>query len=184
MAVIDGIPVTTAARTLLDLAAVSPADAVEEALDEALRRGLVTLSRLRWRMDELGRRPGSGTMRRLIDARRDGGRAVKSVLETRVLRLLKRTRLPRPERQHPVRDRGHVVAIVDFAYPEFKLAIEADSYQWHSGRGAWRRDLHRRNRLTHLGWYVLHVTSDDVDHRADELIAAIAAILKPGRRPR
>ena len=79
--ILDAIPITTPARTLLDLAAVSPTDAVEEALDDALRRGLTTRAKLRWRVKELGRRSGSRAIRTLLDVRNDGARTAQSVLK-------------------------------------------------------------------------------------------------------
>jgi hypothetical protein len=54
VAALGGISVTTPARTLIDVASMAPRDAVEEALDDALRRKLVSIPRLRWRLDELG----------------------------------------------------------------------------------------------------------------------------------
>lgn len=182
--IVDAIPVTTPARTLLDLAAVAPADAVEEALDDALRRGLVSISRVRWRLDELGRRPGATTMRRLLDARTEGAGAAQSVLETRLLRLLQRAGLPRPVSQHQIRDRGRLIAIVDFAYPDAKLAIEVDGYRWHSGRRQWQHDLERRNEITKRGWRVIHVTAKDLRDRPEATVEIITEALKPSRRPR
>jgi hypothetical protein len=124
LTVVDAIPVTTPVRTLLDLAAIPPADGVEEALDDALRRGLVTVRRLQWRLEELGRRPGVTTMRRLIETRSHLAETPESILETRFLRLLRRRGLPEPIAQYRIRDGGRLVAIVDFAYPERMLAVE------------------------------------------------------------
>jgi hypothetical protein len=93
---LDAITVTTPTRTLLDVAAVVPGDVVEEALDDALRRTLVSLSRLRWRMHETARRgtPGAATMRALIDARVGVSAVPQSVFETKLLRLLKLAGFP------------------------------------------------------------------------------------------
>ena len=175
---VDAIPATTPARTLLDLAAVVPADALEEALDDALRRGLATLPRLRWRFEELGPRRSAGTIRRLLAARGEGDQPrPQSVLETRLLRLLKRARLPTPACQHQVRDRGRLIAVVDFAYPNSRLAIEADGYRWHSGRARWQHDLTRRNELTRLGWRVIHVSAHDLDRRTAATLRIVAEAL-------
>ena len=175
VATIEAIPTTTPTRTLLDLAAVAPADAVEEALDDALRRGMVTLARLWWRVEKLGRRPGVAIIRRLLDARADADGAAQSVLETRLLRFLKRARLPTPACQYEIRDGGRLIAVVDFAYPDALLAIEADGYRWHSGRARWQRDLARRNALTKLGWRVIHVTAHDLDRRPKETMRTLVA---------
>jgi predicted transcriptional regulator of viral defense system len=174
--IIAGIPVTTPARTLIDLASCASADAVEEALDDALRRKLVSLSRMRWRLDALTQRgrPGIVTMRRLLDAREPAKPVPQSVLETRMLRVLMRAGLPKPALQHEIRDRGRLVAIVDFAYPDVRLAIEADGYRWHTGRARWRTDLQRRNRMTALGWRIVHVTWDDLERAPDELLRLIS----------
>ena len=81
---IEAIPVTNPCRTLIDLAGAVPADTLEEALDDALRRRLVSLSRLRWRLAELGRRgrPGIGTIRTLVQSRAGNDGIPESVLET------------------------------------------------------------------------------------------------------
>jgi very-short-patch-repair endonuclease len=173
MTTIDGIPVTTPARTLLDLAAVCSNTRVEEALGEALCRGLVSIPRLRWRSAALGRRPGVEMVRELLDARAGAG-VPQSVFETRMLRALKRAGLPLPEMQHPVLQ-AH--AVLDFAYPEVLVAIETEGYRWHSGRARWDRDLARRNRLTELGWRVIHVTWQQLSEQPESLIASISATL-------
>lgn len=71
-----------------------------------------------------------------------------------------------PSRQHQVRDAGRLVGIVDYAFPGAKIAIEVDSYRWHSGRASWQKDLTRRIEFTRLGWAVLHITPEDIVRRA------------------
>lgn len=179
-AVVSAIPVTSPARTLIDIAAVAAPTTVEEALDDALRRRLVSLSRLRWRVDDLARhgRPGSALIRRLVSVRQSSVEVPRSVFETRVLRTLINAGLPSPVRQHEVRDRGRLVAIVDFAYRDRKLAIEADGYRWHSSRARWERDLVRRNALTALGWSVIHVTWEQLMKRPDEIVDRVRGALR------
>jgi very-short-patch-repair endonuclease len=177
--VVEGLPVTTPARTLLDLASVAPRDKVEEALDDALHRGIVTIAGLRRRLAAVARpgRPGIATMRALLEARDPAAAVPESVFERRLLRALRAAGLPTPVLQHEIRDGGRLVAVVDFAYPEAKLAIEADGYRWHSGRARWDHDRARRNRLTLLGWRVIHVTWTDLSNRPQHVIAAIRDVL-------
>lgn len=146
--VVDAIPVTTPARTLIDLATCVDEERLEEALDDALRRRLVSLRRLQWRMDELGART---VLKRLVEERAHG--VTESKLETRVLRALLRAGLPRPALQHSI---GRYR--VDLAYVGAKLAIECDGYKYHSDRRAFDSDRIRRNALTNQGWTVLHAT--------------------------
>lgn len=178
------IPVTTTARTLIDLASVIPADQVEEALDEAIRRRLVTLPLLQRRLVALAemRRPGIAVMRRLVEARHGPGIS-ESVFETRLLRVIARARLPKPVQQYEVRDGTRLVARVDLAYPDRLLAIEADGYRWHGSRTAWERDRARDDRLMLLGWRVIHVTWRGLQARPHEVVARIARALRQPTRP-
>jgi len=174
----DAIPLTTATRTIVDLASVISTDILEEALDDALRRRLTSLSRLRWRLGQLeprGRR-GIGTLRGFVEAR-SGSAVTGSPLETRFIRLLRGARLPLPQCQCEIRDHGRLLARVDFAYPDIRLAIEVDGYRWHSGRVRWERDLARRNELTMRGWRVVHVTWSDLEERPEHVVQMIVAAL-------
>ena len=175
---LDGIAVTSVARTVLDLSAGHPDAVVEAALDEVLCRKLVTPAQLRWFVRSLGPKGPAGTkrLRRLL-SRREPSAASESALERRVWRLLVQSGLPAPVAQHVVRDGSDFVARVDFAYPAHRVAIEVDGYRWHSGRAAWARDLRRRNRLTELGWLVLHVTHADLTERPDEIVKRIRRVL-------
>ncbi len=183
---VEAIPVTTPTRTLIDLAAVISEDQLAEAVDDALRRGLTTISRLRRGMERLGSRRGSAGLSRVLNARAPVEPIPQSVLETRFLRLVERANLPGVERQYRVRDRGRSIGVVDFAYPELRIAIEIDGYRWHSGRAPWERDLARRNLLTALGWSVIHITSTDLEQRPNHVIELISAARRrltvPGSR--
>ncbi|MGH2812820.1 MAG: type IV toxin-antitoxin system AbiEi family antitoxin domain-containing protein [Actinomycetota bacterium] len=174
---IGPIPITTPARTLLDLGSVLPADDLEEALHIAVSRGLVDLRRLERKLMELagpGRR-GAGSLRKLLKVCAVGGTPA-SVLETRFLRLTSGARLPTPDCQYRIHDpRGTLVAIVDFAYPGARLAIEVDSFRYHGSRKDWNRDLARRNALTRLGWTMVHVTFEDLQRGAPEVLAVIGS---------
>jgi restriction endonuclease-like protein/putative AbiEi antitoxin of type IV toxin-antitoxin system len=169
------IPVTTPTRTLADLCGVLGRDDVEPALDDALRRGLTSLPRLRWDAERLGGRgrTGAGLLAELLRERQQGWRPPASRLESRVAGLLRKAGLPPPVPQYQIRYRGRLLARVDFAYPEMKLAIEADGYRHHSGRIAWQRDRIRRNALTSRGWRILHVTWQDLEARPGEVVAEI-----------
>jgi REase_MTES_1575/Transcriptional regulator, AbiEi antitoxin len=174
----QAIPVTQPSRTLVDLAAYIDAGELEQALDDALRRGLTTVSRLHWRLDEIGRgKRGCSTLRRLLRERPAGSIAPESRLERRVLSAIANAGLPEPERQFSISDGRRFVARVDFAYPARRLAIEADGYAYHSGRLAWEKDLERRNALEKLGWRVLHVSWRQLDQRPAVFVATLARCL-------
>jgi very-short-patch-repair endonuclease len=171
------IPVTNGSRTLLDVAGTLDEAMVEVALDEALRRGLTSLPRLRWLLRHGGGRGKAGSaLLRVLIADRDQV-VTESELETLFIRLVRRHHLPRPSKQHEIRVSGRVVARVDFAYPARRVAIEVDGYRWHSGKAAWQRDRARSNELVTMGWIALRFTWDDIRHRPYQVAREVAAAL-------
>jgi G:T-mismatch repair DNA endonuclease (very short patch repair protein) len=179
--VIDGIPVTTPARTLFDIAATAPRPLVEEALDDALHRSIVTIAALRGRLERTAKRgrPGVNAMRSLLDARDPSAEVPQSAFETRLLRLLTRGKVPPPVLQHPVYDDKGIVGMIDFAWPKERVALEADGFRWHSARTRFERDRARRNRLTVLGWRVIHVTWTALTHEPEIVLDSVRGALKP-----
>ena len=170
---LGGIPVTKVPRTLLDYAAVATQKALETAISDALRRGVTSPQQLRRIIERTGGRGRRGTAALRSVLQSFGTSPPESVLELRLVRLLRRSGLPQPVIQHTIRDKGAVVARLDLAYPELHLAIEADGYRYHGGPAAWKRDVARRNSLTALGWQVIPLTWDDVSHRPQAVVERI-----------
>jgi very-short-patch-repair endonuclease len=181
--VVDAIPVTTPARTLFDLGACYRTGMVEYALENALRRGLVTLPELEGLIRRLSRRgrPGGPVLRSLVEARTGRRRATESDTETRLLRLIRAAGLPDPELQFEVWVGSAFLGRVDFAYPEARVAIEYDSDEHHSGRVASRRDRARRHDLIAAGWLPIDIGPGELRRGATGAMAAIATALH-GRR--
>jgi hypothetical protein len=175
----DLVPVTRPPRTVLDLAArVSPV-LLEEAVDDVLCRRLTTLERLRGRAHQLGPRRGSEALRLILEAWAGDGVAA-NVAEMRVVRLLIDAGLPVPVRQYELWVDGELIARFDIAYPEDRLAIELDSFRWHAGRGPFRSDRVRANRVMAAGWRLLRATPEDAADgrnlvRATSQLLAVAA---------
>jgi very-short-patch-repair endonuclease len=179
MTVVDGIPVTTPARTLFDLGACYGLGMVEYALENALRRGLVTLPELDGTLRRLSRRgrPGGPILRRLVEARTGRTRATESEMETKLLRAIRAAGLPEPVVQFEVWAGNAFIGRVDFAYPDARVAIEYDSDEHHSGRRANRRDRARRHQLIAAGWLPVDVGPHDMRRGAAGACAAIAEAL-------
>jgi very-short-patch-repair endonuclease len=178
MSTIDGIPVTSIERTLFDLAGVVDVDALEDALDSALRRPLTTMGRLKLRLRSEKGRTGVGRLRALLHERDADGHPSESRFETRLNRLLLRSGLP-AARQFTIWDGGVFVARVDFCFPEARLVVEADSYRWHGNRRAWQRDIERRNQMTALGWQIIQVTWADLTRNPDRIVGRLRDLLQP-----
>jgi predicted transcriptional regulator of viral defense system len=172
---IEGIPVTTPERTLLDLGAVCHESVVEMALDAAEKRELVTLESVRATVKRLARsgRNGVGTLRRLLDAHSPDRKPTESEMETLLLQVLRRNGFPGPVTQYEIRCAGRFVARVDAAYPEWRIAIEYDSYEYHSGHKAHDKDNTRRNKIAAAGWLPVTATAEDLRAGGPALCAAI-----------
>lgn len=152
------IPITTPLRTVIDLAAVCSKDILEEALDDALVRNLVTIGRVdRWLETLPAPLPGVGQFKEVVDARRDRG-TPESVMETRLFRLLRRRGIDLPECQYLILQNGKLIRRADFAYPAERIVIEMDSRGFHSRQKSFDRDRVTSNQLGTLGWLVLQFT--------------------------
>jgi len=172
---VDGIPVTTVARTLVDLAYVVPADRLAEALREAEHLRVVDANDLHETMVSTRHRrgPGHAALTAVLEEhRRKGTQLTRSALEDRFLRLVDRHGLPRP------RANFHVgTDEVDACWPDHRLAVELDGWERHKDRHAFQRDRTKANALARAGYRVLRFTHDDVVRRPAQTAAAINAFL-------
>ncbi len=176
----NGLPVTSPARTLLDIGrAVGPL-AQESACIDALHRGLVTHRKL---VDVYARiggkgRPGSAAMRMFLNGSPEGVAAIESELEARLWRLIRQFGLPRPTPQFWVKTPGGNFRL-DFAWPEIKAGIELNGKADHDGPLARKRDRRRGNLLKAAGWTVLDYGWGDVVGRPEGVAAQLHGIFGP-----
>jgi hypothetical protein len=171
----DGVPVTSVTRSLVDLVdEVSRLDGVW-AVDDALRRHLVTRKEITRQLGD--RRGGKGVVRSRV-AEADG--AAESILETagRLTLADAGVRLPVP--QYPVFCGDVLIARLDGAYPDVHLGIEFDGAGVHSTPDALFRDRARQNALHELGWTLLRFTWWDVVHDPKGFAASVRRALARG----
>lgn len=146
---IDGVAVTSPARTLVDLAAVVEPDWLELAVAEAQVKRLVRTEDLRAQLQRSRKRPGVGRLRALLDRTAEPA-YTKSLAERKMLSLIRSARLPEPEVNVHV---GRF--LVDFFWREQRVVAEFDSYEFHSHSRAFERDRDRTNELQLQGYTVL-----------------------------
>jgi very-short-patch-repair endonuclease len=159
-----GIPVTTAERTLADLAHAVDADEVIRALREAQHRRLVSFAALR---RVLARRPSV-----VLAAELPAAMPTESELEDALVALCDRHGIPRPVAQHRIGARD-----VDFAWPDRRVALEVDSWEAHGTRMAFQADRSATNALQLAGWIALRVTYEDLTRRHARTARIILAAL-------
>lgn len=174
------IPITSVARTLVDLSVGQDQLVVGRWLDDAMRRLELDRRELRSCIARLAG-PGRPHPTSLLDAlaeRWPGYDPGDSALEARALLAISRAGLPTPVQQHGVRRPGGRPAFIDLSYPDHLVAIELDGYEHHRTRTAFDHDRARANDLTLLGWRVYRFTWTMSD---EEIVSTVArAIGWPG----
>lgn len=171
----DGVPVTTAARTLLDLAATATSRELEQALAQALRRELTNEAEVSSLLSQYRRRPGTGQLRALLALGTPPALA-RSEAEERCLALVRRAQLPAPVSNKRVS--GYEV---DFYWPTERLVVEIDGLAWHASRQAIVRDRRRDAVLTAAGLRVMRFTWADLTHQPEATVARLAQALVRSR---
>lgn len=177
---VGGIPVTTVARTLFDLAGTVHPLRTARALDTCLNRRCVTPAAVWDVVGDLAKRgrAGSRVVRELLLVRGEGQVAPASELESLLVRVMTEAGLPLPAREVDVGDADGWVGRVDFAYRDARLLIEADSRLHHSSLTDLEADRARDNRLMASGWRVLRVTWRMLVDRPNEIAALVDAALR------
>jgi hypothetical protein len=133
---VRGIPVTSVARTLVDLAAVLTLDELARACHEAGVLYRTTPRQVEAVLSRLSNRRGARKLRAVM-----GGdvRVTLSKLERAFLALLRREGLPLPQTNRPASGLR-----VDCRWPEHQLTVELDSYQFHNSHYSWEQDRRRQ----------------------------------------
>jgi very-short-patch-repair endonuclease len=176
---VDGIPVTTVARTLVDLADVVGREQLRRAIEATeLARAFdlaaveAALARVRGR-----RGPGPARLRAaLAEVRARGVDVLRSAHEAAFRRLVERHGLPRPRFNAWIAEAAREA---DALFVDERVIVEIDPWSTHGTRGAFHRDRARDAALAALGYLVIRLTPDRVADEprivADELRAVLAA---------
>jgi very-short-patch-repair endonuclease len=169
----DRLPVTSPARTLLDIAGLVTPRELERAYDEALIARLIRPGHL----GELLARAAGRRGRRQLEAllkRGTGSTYTRSEAEERFLALARSARLPDPE----VNTRLHGYEI-DFLWRAQRLAVEVDGYTFHSSPTAFERDRRKDADLQAAGFTTTRVTWRQIEDEPYAVIARLAQALMP-----
>lgn len=169
-----GIPVTTPARTLVDLGAVLRPAQLERAINEADKRDLINPEELRARLRGFRGQPGVAALRALLD--RDFFRLSDSDLEILFRPIIERAGLPTPLTKTMVNGFE-----VDFFWPDLGLVVETDGLRYHRTPATQGRDHLRDQTHTAAGLTVLRFTHHQVRYEAlyvRKVLRATAAKLR------
>ncbi|MEA2320621.1 MAG: hypothetical protein QOD81_471 [Solirubrobacteraceae bacterium] len=168
----DGIPVTTLARTLLDLAAGLPRRQLERALEQAEILRLLDAASIDAICRVHPNHRGTTKLRAALAGYDPAGALTKSDLEKRMLALCRAHALP-----PPLVNSIAAGLEVDFLFPDQRLVVETDGWAYHRTRAAFERDRRRDATLARAGHRVLRFTDRQVEREPQTVAETIAAAL-------
>ena len=179
---VDGIPCTSVARTLLDLAEVVGRRQLERACDQAEILRLFDLKAIDDVLDRAHGRHGAPILRAVLADHRFGTTITKLELEERFFTLCAAAAFPPPEVNGWLALPHGNGFSPDFMWAERRLTVETDSRTFHDTRHAFEHDRRRDQLLAIAGWRVIRFTHRQVFQRPDEVTATLAALLYPAAR--
>jgi len=170
---VNGIPVTSIARTFIDLAAVLDEDRLSVALNEATRRELVNINEMRAAVASARGRKGIGNLRKLLAKWHPEAVLTRSELENRFLDFLRRYGFPKPAVNQNVA--GYEV---DFYWEMVELIVELDGREFHDTDRGFEVDRDRSAQLELSGRRVLRLTWSMIVHDPHHTAAKLRAYFR------
>lgn len=173
--VIDNIPTTTLARTLLDAAQEATRRELERAIDRAEQQRLLNMTAIDDVLARADGRRGATLLRSVLDEHRLGCTLTRNELEEAFLQICRRAGLP-PDRVNawiPYPDGAEA----DFLWRGQRLIVEVDGRDVHTTRNAFESDRRRDQRLATLGYRVVRFTWRQVMFEPGQVAATLRALL-------
>jgi hypothetical protein len=174
LAMVDGRPATESAWTAIEVARGLRRPRALATLDAALRSGMCNRDELSVAAARQAGRRGIVDVRELIGL---AAAEAESPMESEARLAMLDAALPPPVLQFEIVDRNWRTWRVDFAWPDQRVAVEYDGFDWHSDPDAFRRDRQKHAALREIGWTVLAIVADDVRRRAWDMVRRVEAEL-------
>lgn len=166
----DGIPVTGAVQTMVDLSALISESAVEAMVNEADKHDVIDPERLRVEVEAFAGQPGAPKLRRILDRRTFV--LTRSELERRFWPIARRVGLAKPLTS--VKLNGWEV---DFYWPHLRLVVETDGLRYHRTAAQQARDRVRDQAHQAAGDYPIRFTHAQVRYEpayVERILGAVA----------
>ncbi|HEY2055098.1 MAG TPA: type IV toxin-antitoxin system AbiEi family antitoxin domain-containing protein [Solirubrobacterales bacterium] len=179
---VAGIPCTTVARTIVDLAGTHGIAKLRETVEMAATRKKLDIVAIEAVLANGPRRRGAPALRTVIDEWRPVAETakyatVRSLFEAKLLPLIAAARLPIPQVNARVRTADRVLE-VDLLWPEQKLVVEADSRRHHAIEVAFERDHKRTRELIAAGYGVIRVSWREAEREPQAVFAVLRTELE------
>jgi very-short-patch-repair endonuclease len=174
IAVQDGIPCTSVALMLLEVAETAAFRHLERAFEAAERERQLDMGKLRELMDRSSGRPGLRPLNLLLERFREPAPHVRSKLERRFFDLCRARGVELPETNAWI---GELE--VDMLWRDRRIVVELDGWDTHRTRQAFERDRARDVRLQVMGYRVLRFTWRQLEAEPEAVLAAVVECLGP-----
>ena len=172
LAVVDGIPVTSLARTVLDFSSVATVQRTRRVLEKLERMGRLIGRELEDVLERNPRHRGAKRLTTAIGELTGPAPWTQSELEDRFLALIRESGLPEPECNVFVEGE-----LVDALWRDQKLVVEVDGYGYHRGRQQFENDRSRDAKLQAAGYRVIRLTQRRIDDEPQAVVALLRALL-------
>ena len=173
---VDGIPTTTCARTLLDLAEAIHPEALAKAVDQAEITGIFDLAAIERVLARNPGRHGIASLRALLSSLDQQTKLTANDFERRLYELCRDAGLPLPRPNQWLQLEGRWIR-ADFLWPEARFVLETDGWKTHRTRQAFERDRRRDQLLLRAGYRAARTTWRQLQGESDQVIATIRAAL-------
>lgn len=177
-----GIPCTTVARTVVDLAGINGIPKLRDAVEMAATRKKLDIAAIDAVLANGPRRRGAPALRIVLDEWRPVAETakystVRSLFEAKLLPLIVAAGLPMPRINAPIRTAERVLE-VDLFWPDKRFVVEADSRRHHGIEVAFERDHKRTRELIAAGYEVLRVSWREAENESEAVFAVLRARLE------
>jgi very-short-patch-repair endonuclease len=176
-----GIPCTTVARVLVDLAGTHGIDELRKAVEMAATRRVLDIAAVEAVLAK-GKRRGAPALRSVLGEWRPVAETarhstIRSLFEAKLLPLVAAANLPIPEMNARVRTADRVLE-VDLLWPDQRFVVEADSRKHHAIEVAFERDHKRTRELLAAGYGVLRVSWREAEREPEAVVGVIRSELE------
>ncbi len=175
---VDGVPVTTVERTLCDLAMMFSITRLRHVVQTAHLERKCTIESIGSTLLRVGTigRPGSAKLIDVLDEMGPGEPIPRTHLEAKLDDALEIAGLPMGTAQPPLPGTGCRSGLVDRAFPEAKLIVEADGRRWHARNAAMVADRERDFEAARAGWQTVRLMFEQLDNDPDDIALGLRQV--------
>ncbi len=177
---VQGIPCTTLARTIFDMAGELTPRQLEQLLDEAAYQEVLDAAALDSQIEHnRGRPKPCANLHRALTHHRVGSTLTDGVLGEEMLALIRSTDLPEPKVQHWIDfEDGEPMIQADFAWPDARVIVETDGQRVHAKPRRTMADYRRDQRAAKAGWHTLRFATQQVRAEPERVKETLRTVVR------